>query len=44
LGAFTVGDAQCTNSADDDMFVYIRLVQPNASAATCNSYTLSYHF
>jgi hypothetical protein len=43
-GGFTVDEVQCANSIDDDMFVYIRLVQPNASAATCNAYTLSYHF
>ena len=41
---FSANNVNCANSIDDDMFVYIRLTQPGATAATCNEYTLTYHF
>jgi hypothetical protein len=41
---FTIDSFNCAGSADDDSYVYLRVDHPGASADTCDSYVLSYHF
>lgn len=42
--AFDIGDLNCTGSLDESAEVYIRIDQPDATSATCNGYTLTYHY
>jgi hypothetical protein len=43
-GAFDIDDVNCTGSFDETTEVYIRIDQPDATSATCNGYTLTYHY
>ncbi|MEQ9322941.1 MAG: hypothetical protein RIF41_27495 [Polyangiaceae bacterium] len=41
---FEVSDLNCTGTADEHVYVYIRLDQPGGDASTCNDYSLAYHY
>ena len=42
--AFTIDPVNCTGTLAEHVQVYIRVDQPNATASTCNDYTLNYHY
>ncbi|HHH31915.1 MAG TPA: hypothetical protein ENK57_26705 [Polyangiaceae bacterium] len=41
---FEVSDLNCQNTADEHVYVYIRLDQPGGDASTCNEYSMAYHY
>jgi hypothetical protein len=43
-GGFTIDTFNCTGTLDEHVYVYIRVDQPSATAATCNDYQLDYHY
>jgi hypothetical protein len=41
---FDVTNLNCTGTTDEHVQVYLRVDRPGATAATCNHYSLSYHY
>jgi hypothetical protein len=41
---FKISNLNCTGTLDEHARVFIRVDQPGATAATCNVYSLSYHY
>lgn len=44
MSGFDITDVNCSGTADEHVYVYIRVDQPGSGPQSCNDYTLSYHY